>query len=281
MIKYSQKFVARTWQQYADQSPVHKEIKDFWVSNFDDIPGDWNPSYFSWVKWYNEHKRTDWGGHKSPEGVLKAMTSEATKPAKAEPGVSEMGQGDRPRSLRRLIPFKSKGTYKVKDGVILDYATPEVMGFLSLLGATAAEMGAETPVVTSAYRSPQHQAKVMARNWDSHGGPRGGTEYLVSLYENDQMAVDVGSIFQEYGSGRSGQNAVAQYLSDNSISSHMKTPTTVVDLRMTKDIGRVLDALVQRGADLKVINEKDHYHVKVNSLPTSLSRVAKLYSLIN
>jgi hypothetical protein len=278
LIKYSQAFVARTWNQYSEQGPEHEAVMKFWTANHQDIPGDWDPSYFSWVKWYNERKRTDWGEHKDPKFVLQELKSEIEEPKEQEP--EKRQDPDRRRGLRRLLPFKSKGTYKVKDGADLSTITPEVASFLDLLGAEAASMGAEVPVVTSGYRSPNRQARVMARNWDRNGGPRGGTEYLISLYANDKMAQDIGSIFYDYGSGRKGQAAAAQYLTDNNISSHMVVPTQVVDLRMTKGISEVIDSLRQKGIEMKAIDEKDHFHIKVYSVPNSLNRLASLYRLI-
>ena len=50
----------------------------------------------------------------------------------------------------------------------------------------------EKPIVTSANRSPAQQSRVMIHNWYKHGGGAVGTQYLISLYSDDEMATAVG-----------------------------------------------------------------------------------------
>ena len=61
--------------------------------------------------------------------------------------------------------------------------------------------GDKVPFVTSLYRGPAVQAKVMFNNWKMHGGKEDGkgNKYLLGLYKDKKMAKAVGDVFTKTG----------------------------------------------------------------------------------
>lgn len=85
----------------------------------------------------------------------------------------------------------------VRDGVDMD-VDYSAIGYLKILASITKEAMSKSgtkiskPVITSANRAPDRQSTIMIDNWEKHGGPSGGTDYLINLYGDDAMASAVG-----------------------------------------------------------------------------------------
>lgn len=249
--------VAKNWKEYEEQGPRHKALADWWRTNFSSLGGEFNSSYHSWTNWYNQMVQNEWGGkHKGPNYVLKVLKSLDNKTSNTVPSV--------PKS-KSYKPFR-RSKVRVKSGADIENTTDEVKSFLDILAEKAIQLGYPLPVVTSGYRSPRSQARVMAKNWETHGGPNGGRAYLINLYADDQMASTIDEIFNTYGTKINGIRMASEYLEYKGGSSHMEYPSSAIDLRITSGIEEILKQIKQEGLySINILNEGDHFHIKVES----------------
>jgi hypothetical protein len=287
---------ASSWEDYASQSPAHRAIKDWWAVNYDDVPGDYTPDYHSWTNWYMDHFNTDWSGrHQSPEEVLSIMKDEADQSFLGT--VKEKGRGflgklwpfgkkkkkqvdSNPHTQRStglegtdLLPagsrsnLSSMGNVHAYRGVNIDNVTPSVKSFIQALGDTANELGAETPVITSGWRSYEDQARIMAKNWRNNGGLNGGLEYLHRTYKDKSYGSIMHKIFSTYGTGPEAMSYAVNEVKKHP-TSHIGNVGRAIDLNPTRGIKLVLDTINNTGNfDMKVVDETyaagPHYHVAI------------------
>ena len=85
----------------------------------------------------------------------------------------------------------------VRDGVDMD-VDHSVIDYLKILASVTKEAMSRSrtriskPVITSANRAPATQSRIMISNWEKNCGSDGGTDYLINLYGDDEMAAAVG-----------------------------------------------------------------------------------------
>jgi hypothetical protein len=277
--------VPMDWADYSAQSLAHKVLGEWWANNYSKIPGAWNQSYGSWVTWYMNKYRGEWGYvHKGPEETVEIMKQEAgitpkqiapvlqdkirtDEPAKKMRGRKLLDQSRLPpRARRYLLTAGDKVT--VKPGVNIENITPAAKTFLMELGNVAESIGAEIPIITSGWRSVESQAKIMAKNWKSNGGINGGRAYLEWLYGKDyggQMA----SIFEQYGTGRRGQRLGVNVINSRNVgSNHISSPGKALDISVTRGIKDVLYSIKNSGRfNMKIVDETNtaspHWHVAI------------------
>ena len=110
-----------------------------------------------------------------------------------------------------------------------DGSKPEVQDYLRIMAYVMIRSFPEEKVtISSGYRSPEGQARVMASNWNQNGGSeeleepvaiRGtddrmlktkGTKYLVDLYANNDMAYTAGTLLEE-GRGEEAKEFLRDY----------------------------------------------------------------------
>jgi len=296
-------YLASSWEEYSEQGPAFKEIEVWWKNNWQKVPGSQGPDYNSWTDWYVTKYYGEWGGiHRGPEEALKVMQGEQGAPkAGITPGsVSQRGRGigERLKGVKQMFNGKlPRGQFPGKNnGINFGDLSDETQEFLKTITEVAKELGVQKPFVTSGYRSPSAQARVMANNWKKKGGsaplsPRElellgaslsqklsagldgrpitkGAVYLYNLYQIKPFALFVNNTLHDYGVNRESKGIVADWIQANvPLRSHMGQPATSVDLRLTQDIKKVLDVVTQSGEfTLGVLFEGDHYHVRVKEM---------------
>jgi len=283
-------FQANSWSAYANQGLEYKELADWWKANASNVDGNWNPSYQSWTSWYNKHK-SGWGNiHKGPKETLDIMKSEVNSGF----GVSSLiptslmnGLKQRKQDLYNLLGYDEEipkeertpqraqsynpllgGKVYTKPGVNIDNVTPAVSSFIESIGNKAQELGAQTPIITSGWRSLDNQSSLVGRNWKSNGGISGGRRYLENLYGREYGG-QMSSIFEQYGTGPQAQALVVKVIKSRSVGSyHITNPGQALDLSMTSGIKEVLDSIQSEGLfDMKIVDETNsagpHYHVSI------------------
>ena len=144
---------------------------------------------------------------------------------------------------------------------------PKTKEFVARLNSYAKEKNWKKPKITSGFRGPVSQAKVMFKNWKLHGGASGGTAYLIGLYADDNLAKKVGDSFTSSGDWK---NAAA-ILKKEPVSAHGSGKA--IDIRSIghKNIGKIIHAVAVefRNKGIKVyINDETgyknpHWHVKI------------------
>ncbi len=278
-------FLATTWNDYSTQGQEYSDLAEWWVENYHTLPGTWDPSYYSWTKWYNDKLNNQWSGsHKGPKESLEILKQEAGQKDYSWPlsnmftsietpvsKIKEFGRSLFNRHKEKKEKDRSSENILVKPGADIENVSPQVREFIDYLGEVYSEMEeeVETPVVTSGYRSPSSQARVMAKNWRRHGGKEGGESYFLKLYKDDIMAKNLHEIFENYGTDDEGISLAKDYIEEhvnlypNSLT-HVKYPSEAIDLRLTSGIGNLLNKVIEKGGfNIKVLKEDDHYHIKV------------------
>ncbi len=286
-----------SWSNYSSQSGIHSELADWWVNNHKKVPGSWSPDYQSWVRWYMDHYREDWGyRHRSPEDTIEIMEQEASgivpekvvaPPTSMTPAKKskEVDQDRMPRRARKYLAMPG-GRVFVKPGVNVDNVTPAVRGFITELGNVAKELGAQIPIITSGWRSIENQSRIMAKNWKNNGGRRTGRAYLEKLY-GKRYGGDMATVFENYGMSPEGIAKGVEVINRQPVGSHhIADPGRAVDISLTDGIKEVLDTIKSRGAfDIKIVDETNtagpHYHVGVRGQTSRASRRADLLKLAN
>lgn len=305
MIK-SSSLTAKTWEEYSAQGPDYKLIEDWWLANYSKMPGNKNLTYQSWIDWYLEKYNSDWQHqHKGPAETLSIMQSEI-----ADTKLSDNEFTERKNKLLSLLnPLKKnkdnvrhkvkdeRTKYKVKDmrpdknrvperakdykpiengkvyikpGVDVENVSQTVKSFITELGNVAERINAETPIITSGWRSVESQAKIMANNWKSNGGLNGGRQYLEKLYGKsygDSMA----DIFETHGTGNDAIALGVSVISKRNTggSNHISNPGKALDLSITNGIKDVLDIIKGEGRfDIGIGDETGyagpHYHISIH-----------------
>lgn len=273
------------WDQYAAQGPAYKILSDWWKQNARKMPGSHNSSYQDWNRWYMDKYRNEWGeNHKSPEETLEIMKNETN----LDSGFSDLFKGfkSRKKELYDILtdthdgkdrtPERAKsyqsimnGKLYIKPGVNIENVTPATKSFIMEVGKVAQELGEQTPIITSGYRSIEEQAKLMGQNWLANGGRHGGRAYLTGLYGRSYGSA-MADIFERYGTGLEAQPLAVEVIKNQSAggSSHILNPGQALDFSLTSGIKKILDTIKSRGRfDIKIINETrmagPHYHVTV------------------
>jgi hypothetical protein len=294
-------FMAGSWEQYESQGPAYQAVGSWWRNNSKKVPGSWDNSYTSWSNWYMDKYRGEWGGkHKSPEETLEVMKGLGGKgwgltsliPKSLRDGFKNrkddlyglLGINDEvpaeertPERAKEYVPVGDGKVY-AKPGVNVENVTSAVKNFMEALGKKAAELGVETPIITSGWRSVENQAGLMGRNWNSNGGMQGGREYLVKIYGQDygsQMA----DVFEQHGFGRESVDPAVRVIKSRPVGSyHIANPGMALDISLTSGIKEVLDTIKSEGVfDIKIVDETDtagpHYHVSIRSENSRLASI--------
>lgn len=288
--------VPKTWEEYSAQGPEYEKLKDWWKSNYYYFENYKSPSYNSWTKWYMDRFRGNWKGkHKGPEEALKLMEEEAS----AGSGTLEEVV-DTAKKFVQKVPvlnyFFPQDTAAIPTEVSADAGgffdninkgsavdinnvSKDVKSFLRVLGNTAKEMGAETPFVTSGYRTPEKQASLMFYNWQENGGLQGGREYLEWLYGRE-YGKKVADVFEQYQGSSEAIQAIMPLVQQYG-SRHTRNPAQAIDLRITNGITDVLKAIQSTGRfDMKLVDERNtngpHWHVTIYQDKGSSQRIARI-----
>lgn len=306
MNKYAG-YTASSWEDYSSQGPAFKELENWWKNNWQTISGAKSAEYSGWTEWYVSKYYGEWDGiHRGPEETLRVMRAESGAPTASSPAVAVApsatprgkGIGERLQNVRQMLNGKlPRGDFPNKNpGVNFADLSDETQEFLKAITGLAKEMGLPKPFVTSGYRSPAAQARAMANNWEKKGGSTPlssrelellgpslsnavnaglegrpitkGAVYLYNLYQMKSFAFFVNNTLHDYGVNRESKGIIADWIQGNvPLRSHMGQPATSVDLRLTQDIKKILDAVVQSGEfTLGVLFEGDHYHIRVRGM---------------
>tara|TARA_R110002153_G_scaffold1395_2_gene7206 strand:- start:4706 stop:5362 length:657 start_codon:yes stop_codon:yes gene_type:complete len=151
---------------------------------------------------------------------------------------------------------------RTKSGVDLSTLSTKANELIKAIFEMAKLKGFVQPVITSGFRGPKAQARVMYNNWkrESYGSGPKGTSYLVGLYKNKKLAQKIGDSFAEHGDDLT----KAVELLKTPISNHNNNKA--FDLRLTKDIDTIMEmpsikALYSTGTNTGTQKESDHWHV--------------------
>jgi len=144
---------------------------------------------------------------------------------------------------------------------------PKTKEFIARLNSYAKEKNYKKPKITSGFRGPVSQARVMFNNWKLHGGVSGGTEYLIGLYANDKLAKRVGDTFTSTNDWRT----AASILKKQPVSAHGSGKA--IDIRSIghNNISEIIYAVAKefRLKNIKIyINDETgyknpHWHIKI------------------
>lgn len=181
----------------------------------------------------------------------------ATLPGGQESEISTHGIGS------SIISKLSNINISKKSGVDIDSLNRKTKKVIKTVFKVAKELKVETPVITSGYRGPASQIRVMHNNWKRNGGknnPAKARKYFVDLYKNDKLVIRIHDLFLKDDF----RGAEAE-LTNIPISSHQSK--SAFDLRLTKGIEKVLSdnrvkSLIRPFKEGSV-KESDHYHIAV------------------
>lgn len=276
-------FQTNSWENYSSQGTEYKELSDWWKANSSSMIGNRNQSYQSWTEWYMSKYKGEWGNrHRGPKETLISMKSEVAQPEEdwslksLVPSALTEGFKSRRDDLYEMLGMNgvdapdasSSSMVDVKPGVDIDNISMAAKSFISAIGKKASELGAETPLITSGWRSPEGQAALMGRNWTSNGGLNGGRAYLVGLYGKDYGG-SMSYIFERNGLGTEALDMATQVVKSRAIGSyHITSPGKALDFAVTSGIKEVLDAVAADGLfNIKILDETNaagpHYHISI------------------
>jgi len=196
-----------------------------------------------------QEKRLDFGSG----DIFSKFKGKDNDPASAE--VSHKGPAE---------PYKL-GDVEIlrKKGADIENLSDNTKSLIKYMYKKAEELKIEKPVITSGMRGPASQASVMYTNWTSQGGKNGGNKYLVNLYKNKKLAKAIAKAFTNNEKTEAIKKAT-EFLKKTPISNH--ADGKAFDLRLTKDIKKLVDALKKEGL-IKPVDETKkagpHWHIKV------------------
>lgn len=280
---------ARNWDEYVSQGPEYEKIREFWEANYRKFKGYESPHFNSWAKWYMDHYRGVWNyQHRGPEDVLRLMSEELSSGITGRDDAPNSKFWDTTKDVKMpSFDFFSRrdldsGDYmeNVNKGQYTDVSniTPDLKSFIRVLGKTAKEMGAETPYITSGYRSIESQAAIMYNNWVSNGGMVSGRKYLTNLYGKN-YGTEIADVFEKYPKEEAVRLIIP--IIQRYGGRHIKSPAEAIDLRLTSGITDVLYAIQQSGRfDMKLVDERKmagpHWHVTVYKDNGPSARIARM-----
>jgi len=294
-------FLANNWNSYVSQGPEYKKLEEWWKANYNNISEQSSPSYNSWASWYSNKYKNEWNNiHKSPEETLSIMKNELSGSnwgvsSLIPPSLTEGFRERRNKLYNLIIPDRnlssnrvperasgytsvSRGNVYTKPGVNINNVTQDVKDFIEAIGNKAKEMGVQTPIITSGWRSIRNQSALMGRNWNDNGGMNGGREYLEGLY-GKSYGSKMSDIFESYGVGKDAQELGAKVIRSRTVGSHHITdPGQALDFSLTSGIKEVLSAMrIDNDFNIKIVDETKmagpHYHVSILGRKNKLANI--------
>lgn len=294
-IKDKKAFLAQNWSDYTSQGPEYLELSNWWKQNAKKMNGNYNDSFKSWQKWYMNKYKNSWNSkHQDPIDTLNEMKLDLNlnynilkeknpfstiidNINKRRNKLFELNKDRVPNRAKKYEAIEEGNVY-VKPGVNIQNVTPAVSSFIKELGIVAKQMNAETPIITSGWRSLEEQFFLMGKNWKNNGGRKNGRKYLVNLYGNDYGNA-MADIFENFGVNEQSKDLGIKVIQSRPVgSSHVLSPGQAIDLALTKNIYQILNSIKNGGKfDLKIVDETKtagpHYHVTINGELNKSSRI--------
>ena len=247
------------WLEYKGKGPEFVNFANWWKDNYK-LAGVTNNDYQTFVDWYWERYNADWSSqHASPEKVKAELLGLNDPTENSESSLNWNGFTGSNIRPKRNFNYKIDKNYKVSPNADIRSVSDEMLEFAGLVGQIALEMGVTKPIISSGYRSPHAQAKVMYSNWKRHGGVGGGLKYLIDLYANDSLVTQIHEIFSSYKKKDAINYAGSIIENQGNLSSHISG--RALDFKLTNDIKEVLDRAISESPGITLLREKDHYHV--------------------
>jgi len=180
------------------------------------------------------------------------------------------GEKVRRKDRRKAEDFNKSQIKNLKFGprVDLDTSRQETRDMVSILDYVAGRLGVRGAVVTSAYRSPWNQARVMHKNYSRRGGGEAGKRYLAKLYGN--KGVPIADIFNK---NRKNPDAAIDEASKAITPSNgwrgSHLTGVAIDIAGSPSKGE-FDNMIREAERYmrfkKILWEKDHYHLEVSEI---------------
>ena len=150
--------------------------------------------------------------------------------------------------------------------------------------------------ISSAYRDEYNQARVVYGNWKRKGGANGGKQYLLKLYGNDKLAAKVSDAYE---AGTSKKDSIAkaekvlvdamnnnkEYMSNHQLENAVDISSWQDENGNKRGLNRSeykkIKDFIKGGSSkyaVKVVDEGDHVHIKLNIKGGAGKRTAKARS---
>tara|TARA_B100000131_G_scaffold322125_2_gene375042 strand:+ start:1827 stop:3035 length:1209 start_codon:yes stop_codon:yes gene_type:complete len=245
------------------------------------VDGKFGPETEQAVILFQEQNNLSVSGHVSPDTLNKlrgnanrysenARTQrrrerrERTDQSGLAAGLATMFSGGGAGNLSNITLASSR--------VDIDRASPMLRQYLQYLNHAAEQVGANV-TITSAYRSPYHQARIMLHNYSSRGvGSARANSYLSRLYRRFPRIDDIIAVFAHPDKNRDTKISEAEQIIDSSWPRRGHLDGRSIDIRLDDATMQALQA-TQDMATVDILRESDHYHVTVRSLnPGGIAR---------
>jgi hypothetical protein len=151
------------------------------------------------------------------------------------------------------------------DGVQED--TKNLVGLMNAIGS---KLNIDIHI-TSAFRTPHDQARIMYYNWNRRGGIGDGSRYLLSLYRRFKDIDRMARIFETQGWEDDYKISEAEKIVDTlwrPFKSHGGGRSLDISFRTGRyKVGVILTALKQEGI-IRLLKEDDHWHITAKDVPS-------------
>ena len=148
--------------------------------------------------------------------------------------------------------------------VDVDGGSPMLHELLKIINNAASQMNAKVKI-TSAYRGPYDQARIMYNNYKRRGvGSNRANKYLSSLYRRFPRISEIVSIFSGSAEAEGKRKAAEKVIAESWPKTGHRGGKSL-DIGLGSNIKEVLFE-AQKMATVDILRETDHFHVTVKSL---------------
>jgi len=158
----------------------------------------------------------------------------------------------------------------LRSRVKTDGMDQKVSHLLGLINEAGSKLDTEI-AITSGFRTPADQSRIMFYNWNRKGGVGRGSSYLLSLYRRFRRIGDIASAFERTSSSDDSRKAAAEQIINDSwqpFRGHLDGLSLDVSFKTGKyKVGVILSALQELGI-IRLLEEDDHYHITAKNVPS-------------
>ncbi len=159
---------------------------------------------------------------------------------------------------------------ELRRSVKLDGMDRKVRDLLGLINEAGSRLNTDV-IITSGFRTPADQSRIMFYNWNRKGGTGRGSSYLLSLYSRFNRIGDIAEAFEQAGQSDDQRKAAGEQIITDAwqpFRGHLDGLSLDVSFRTGKyKVGVILSALQELGI-IRLLEEDDHYHLTAKEVPS-------------